>query len=169
MTAWHGRYFVVTTRYGKIDHIFPRERHLTEETNGTFLYMILGMPVYGRRVADSRLSIESQPGAVIVPLATISMVEFITENKAEVPLFVCTPLGSEVSCEQVIKDIVLRSVVFNLAFLIISRAYLCNGSIVGGIDINAGLLTKDEIITVVPIHFRSKFGISIAKYAVRML
>ena len=131
--------------------------------------MILFVHIHRRRVADSRLTVESQSRAVIIPFAAIFVVELVTEHKAKVPFSISTPLGSKVGCDQVVEDILLHTVVLHLTFLVVGRSNLSNVGVVGGIHIHAHLLAKDEMIAVTPVQFRSKFGVGIAKQTVGVL
>ena len=131
--------------------------------------MILFVHIHRRRVANRRLTVESQSRAVIIPFAAILVVELVTEHEAKVPLSIGTPLGSEVGCKQVVEDILLHATIFYFTFGVISRANFSNSSVVGGIHIDAGLLAKNEMIAVSPVQFRGEFSISIAKHTIGVL
>ena len=98
------------------------------------------------------------------------MIELRTEQCAEVQRIVSTQLSGEVGCEEVVEDIVLNTIVFNLTTSILCRTLFIYITIVSGVNIQTSLLTDYQVVTLcIPAEVRAIFKIGITEYTVGML
>ena len=103
-------------------------------------------------------------------MTLIVVIELRTEQCTEIPRIVGTQLSCEVGCEEVIEDIVLNTIVFNLTTSILCRTLFRYITIVSGVNIKTSLLTDYQVVTLcIPAEVRTILKISITEYTVGML